>query len=248
MARRTPVKQKENFFRKKMGMAIRDYDMIRKGDRILVGVSGGKDSLTLLKMLLDPTVKKALGYDLFAIHIRTDFVCKGCMHKDVLTDLFKSWGVEHRFAHVDVQKTSKTGKVDCFWCSWNRRKAIFKIAEETGCNKIAFGHHKDDIIETFLLNAFFTGNVSTMNPKQELFNGKLSIIRPLAYIEEKEIISYVDAAGFPRQLCACPNSANSKRRVMKAFVKTASDMSHTVKDNLFMAPQRIKHEYLGSKK
>jgi len=239
------LKQKEKFLRKKVGQAIRDYDMIRKGDRICVAVSGGKDSLTLLRMLSSKTIKTSLEYSLIATHIETDYKCKGCMHRDTLKTVFKDFGVPGYFGKADVLKTSKDGKINCFWCSWNKRKAIFEIAEKFNCNKIAFGHHKDDIIETVLLNLFFNGEISTMNPRQEMFGGKLTIIRPLCYLEKKEITLFAAIAGLPSQLCSCPFGDFSKRKFVREIIEKAAKGSRVVKTNIFRAPSRIKEEYLG---
>ncbi|MDD5439847.1 MAG: tRNA 2-thiocytidine biosynthesis TtcA family protein, partial [Candidatus Omnitrophica bacterium] len=162
-----------------MGEAIRDYALIQEGDRIAVAVSGGQDSLTMLKMLSTRTMMSALKYTLMAIHIETDFSCAHCTHRQRLTDFFDRWGVAYEFGKASVVQKAKGRPINCFWCAWNKRKEIFTIAERNGCNKIAFGHHKDDIIETVLLNLFFNGEVSTMNPRQEMFGGKITIIRPL---------------------------------------------------------------------
>ncbi|NQT23525.1 MAG: tRNA 2-thiocytidine(32) synthetase TtcA [Candidatus Omnitrophica bacterium] len=242
---RSKIKQKEKFLRKKIGMAIRDYGMIQKGDRICVAVSGGKDSLTLLKILSSKTLKLALGFTLRAVHIVTDYRCSSCTHTDVLKKLFEEWGVEYHFGKATVLKNSRSDKVSCFWCSWNKRKAIFEIAEKFNCNKVAFGHHKDDIIETVLLNLLFNGEISTMNAGQEMFKGKFTIIRPLCYTEEKETASYAKEAGFSNKICRCPNAETSKRKFIKDFIKEATKISSGIKSNLFHAPSRIREDYLG---
>ena len=226
-------------------MAIRDYNMIQKGDRICVAVSGGKDSLTLLRMLSSKTLKISLGYNLIAAHIETDYRCKTCTHKETLKKIFEDWSVLYYFGKADVLKNNKKGKISCFWCTWNKRKSIFEIANKFNCNKIAFGHHKDDIIETILLNLFFNGEISTMNPKQVMFDGKFTIIRPLCYTEEKETSSFAREMGFQSQVCSCPNSEISKRKLVRKFIEETAKISPAVKTNIFRAPTRIKKGYLG---
>jgi len=239
------LKQKEKSLLKKAGLAIHDYCMIKKDDRICVAVSGGKDSLTLLKLLSLRTLKISLGYSLIAVHIETDFKCKGCIHKETIKKIFDEWGIAGIFSKISVLNSKSKKGITCFWCSWNRRKAIFEIAGKFNCNKIALGHHKDDVIETMLLNLLFNGEISTMNPKQAIFNGRFEIIRPLCYAEKKEITAYALTAGFPDCFCSCPNAFISKRKFVKDFIDEAAKLSPGIKTNIFRAPSRIRHEYLG---
>jgi len=234
-----------NFVSSRIGKAIGDYGLIEANDRILVAVSGGKDSLTLLKLLRQRQEWSPVKYDLIAAHIETDFQCSACVHSRVLESFFKEMGVPHLFGKTSVLDKDK--RTNCFWCSWNRRKTLFEMAEQYNCNKVAFGHHKDDIIETTLLNLFFQGEFSTMNPRQELFNGKVTIIRPLCYVEERKIKHYARENGFPEQLCKCPYGRNSNRRYLKEFIKDMEKRSPDIKTNIFKSISRIKHEYLALK-
>ncbi len=156
----------------RIGKAIADYDLIEDGDRILVAVSGGKDSLTMLKLLAERRKWAPVRYELIAMHVETEFRCAGCVHTKLLKDFFKGNKVRYYFKKIKLGGR-KGGKSSCFWCSWNRRKALFLAADKFKCNKVALGHHKDDIIETLLLNIFFQGEFAAMNPAQELFGGKL---------------------------------------------------------------------------
>ena len=189
-----------------IGKAISDYDLINDGDKILVAVSGGKDSLTLLTLLKKIQSWAPVKFELFAAHVTTDFHCSSCTHAGTLTDFFDSLGISHKFAHVEV--LDEKGDTNCFWCSWNKRKALFEMAESLGCSKVAFGHHKDDIAETMLMNLFFRGEISVMNPRQELFGGKITIIRPLSYVEEDVIEVFAKENEFPSKLCKCPFGRN----------------------------------------
>ncbi len=216
-----PAKELSGSIRFQINEAIRTYKLIEEGDRILAAVSGGKDSLTMLSFLQEMRDAGA-GYKLFAAHIKTDFHCGGCSHRSVLSGIFEKLGLEYRFK--DIQVLDEKRQTNCFWCSWNRRKALFEIAHELGCNKVAFGHHKDDIVETALLNLFYQGEISAMKPKQELFRGIITIIRPLCFTAESDIINYAKEKGFPEQLCKCPFGMTSKRKMVKQLLKDAKKM------------------------
>ncbi|MFH1202496.1 MAG: ATP-binding protein [Candidatus Omnitrophota bacterium] len=141
-------------------------------------------------------------------------------------------------------KGKSRDEITCFWCAWNRRKTIFEAAGRLKCNKVVLGHHKDDIIQTILLNLFFQGEISAMNPRQELFDGKLTIIRPLAYVEEGEIVNFAKEMNFPLPHCRCPNSDTSKRTMMKKIIKDIEKINPDVKTNIFRSITRIKKDYL----
>jgi tRNA 2-thiocytidine biosynthesis protein TtcA len=162
----------------------------------------------------------------------------------ILTEYFKKVGVNYHIEKIDILKGKTRKDISCFWCSWNRRKAIFQVADRFGCSKVALGHHKDDIIETILLNLFFHGEISAMSPKQELFNGRISIIRPLVYVEEDMIIRFAKVAGFPRENRICPNSLTSNRAKITGIIKDLKKVCPDVKTNIFRSVKRIKKDYL----
>ena len=228
----------------KIGKAIGDYNLIEDGDRILVAVSGGKDSLSLLKLLAQRQRWAPIKYDLIAMHVETDFKCAGCVHTKKLKEFFEENNVKGRFEKIKVRGNGKKS-TSCFWCSWNRRKALFFAADKFKCNKIAFGHHKDDIIETLLLNIFYHGEFAAMNPRQELFGGKIVIIRPLCYVEEENMRKFAKESGFPSQVCRCPNSDTSKRRMMKNMIKALQKDCEFVKTNIFRSVARVKEDYIN---
>lgn len=230
----------------RIGRAIEDYNLIEDKDRILVAVSGGKDSLTLLKLLNERKRWAPVAYDLTAAHIETDFKYTGDMKPDVLRKIFKEMGVISRFKKIRIMDKAK--EISCFWCSWNRRKALFLMADELGCNKVALGHNKDDIIETLLLNMFYHGAISAMNPTQKLFNGKITIIRPLCYAEEDKIRAFARECGFPEQRSRCPYSKVSRRHMMKGIINKVEKSCRHVKTNLMRSMARINQEYTQIKR
>lgn len=231
----------EFYISKRVGKAIMDYEMIRDGDKILVAVSGGKDSLTLLRVLNDRRSFVPIKYDLLAVHVDMGYPCQ---HPKLLAGYFKKMNIPYHIASIDILKGKSRAEISCFWCSWNRRKALFETAQSFGCTKVALGHHQDDIIETILLNLFFQGEISAMSPKQELFGGKIVLIRPLAYVEEEMIRRFAKELEFPHHKCSCPNSVTSKRTKMESIIRDLEKICPEVKKNIFRSVSRIKKDYL----
>ncbi len=235
------IQGQEYYISKRVGKAIMDYKLLADGDKIVVAVSGGKDSLTLLKVLEDRRKFVPIKYEILAVHVDMGYPCQ---HPKLLAKYFQNLGVKYHIEKIDILKGKSRKDISCFWCSWNRRKALFEVAERFGCAKVALGHHKDDIIETILLNLFFQGEISAMCPKQELFGGKITIIRPLAYVDEDMIIKFAKTLDFPHHKCACPNSVTSKRTKMTEIIKDLRRICPEVKTNIFRSVTRIKKEYL----
>jgi Predicted ATPase of the PP-loop superfamily implicated in cell cycle control len=231
-----------SYISNKIGKAIADYNLIEDKDRILIGVSGGKDSLSLLRLLNERRKWAPVDYKLVAVHIESDYK-GGCnASRKELKKIFEGEGVEYHFEKIKILEAKR--KVSCFWCSWNRRKALFTLADKFRCKKVALGHHMDDIIETLLLNIFYHGEFAAMNPRQELFKGKIVIIRPLCYVEENSLKKFSKECGFKAQVSTCPNAETSKRRIMKNFIKKLEEDCSYVKTNIFRSVSRVKEEYI----
>ncbi|MCK9603150.1 MAG: tRNA 2-thiocytidine(32) synthetase TtcA [Candidatus Omnitrophica bacterium] len=235
------IQGQEFYISKRMGRAIMDYKMLSEGDRIAVAVSGGKDSLTLLRVLNDRRTFVPIKYEILAVHIDLGYPRS---FAKPLVKYFKELGVNYHIEKVDVLKKTKRKDISCFWCSWNRRKALFETANRFGCTKVALGHHKDDVIETILLNLFFQGEISAMSPKQELFGGKITLIRPLAYVEEYMIKRFAKEEKLPHDTCKCPNSFTSNRTKMGNIINELKKVCPDVKTNIFRSVKRIKKDYL----
>ena len=231
----------EFYISKRVGRAIMDYQMLAEGDKIAVAVSGGKDSLTLLRILNDRRAFVPIKYEVLAVHIDSGYP-RSCAKP--LEKYFKKIGVDYHIEKIDLLKQTKRKDINCFWCSWNRRKALFKVADRLGCTKVALGHHKDDIIETILLNLFFQGEISAMSPRQELFKGKIVIIRPLAYVEEHLIKRFAKKEKLLQQTCICPHSITSNRARMGKIISEIKRICPDVKTNIFRSVKRIKEDYL----
>ncbi len=227
---------------KRAGKAIGDYAMLQDGDRVLVAVSGGKDSLTLLHVLLYRQTFIPIKIKLTAVHIDAGIPGFPLVK---LEKHFQKLGVDYRIEQINFLKGKDLSDIDCFWCSWNRRKALFELARKMGYNKIAFGHHLDDIAETILLNLFFRGEIGAMRPHQPLFNGKVTVIRPLAYEKEAVIAKFATAHKLKNLCrCLCPHSANSKRATMKRLLTKLEKENPAVKMNILKSLQNIKENYL----
>lgn len=230
-----------------MGKAIHRFGLIQDGDRILVGVSGGKDSLTLLHLLLERRKRVPIQYDLFPVHIDLGF---GSDRAETLKRFFEAHGLSHHIEFTDIGRKANSPENrenPCFLCSWERRKRLFQLAHRFKCNKIALGHHKDDIIETLLLNIFYSAEISTMLPLQSLFRGKITLIRPLALIEEKQIERYAKEKKLPFGPSGCPASGKTKRNEIKEWLKILERTNPKIKGNIFRSLSNVKLEYLWLK-
>jgi tRNA 2-thiocytidine biosynthesis protein TtcA len=223
-----------------------EYGMIEPGDRILVGVSGGTDSMVLLDLLRTPKYVIPGDYTVTAVHIDLGFEGSG---EDVerLEGYLRQTGCETVIDRTDIGPVAHSEvnrKNPCFLCSRLRRRRIFEIADERGCNKIAFAHHRDDMIETLLINMLYGREISTMMPKQRIFGGTLHIIRPLAYIREELVKKFARERGFPVIANRCPTSVSSRRRYVKELLDALEKDNRLVRDNLFRAMKNVKKDYM----
>lgn len=229
------------FTSKKVGKAIWDYRMLGEGDKVLVAVSGGKDSLSLVKILKERTKFVPINYEIIACFVDMGF---SWVNNDILANYFELESIPYRIVRPPDAWKGEEEPFGCFWCSWNRRKALFDLAHELRCTKIAFAHHMDDIIETILLNLFFQGEIGTMQPYQEMFDGELALIRPLAYVEEHELVKLSRVLNLPVITSECPHSNTSKRHLLKGIIKELKTHNKNVKKNIFRSLQHIREEYL----
>ncbi len=227
---------------KKVNKAIRDHGLVAEGDRIAVAVSGGKDSLSLLRLLCVRQRSAREQYDVVAVHVipAADAPCSAGGDTNVLEAWFQGEGVEYAFAPMEPagSQPDREGQSPCFHCAWRRRKALFLTAGRLGCNKVALAHHADDIAQTTLLNLFYQGLVETMRPRVEFFGGRLTVIRPLAYVPEKELVRLAAACCFPPPPAPCVGAETSRRALMAQIIRLVEKTSPKVKINLRRVVER----------
>jgi tRNA 2-thiocytidine biosynthesis protein TtcA len=232
-----------------VGKAIGDYRMIEDGDRIMVCLSGGKDSYTLLDMLLSLHRKAPVSFELVAVNL--DQKQPG-FPEHVLPAYLTELGVPHRIVGEDtysiVTRVIEPGKTMCGLCSRLRRGILYRIADELGATKIALGHHRDDIVETLFLNMFFGARLKAMPPKLRSDDGKHIVIRPLAYCPEREIARYARGREFPIIPCnLCGSQENMKRREIKAMLTSWEQQDPGRTERLFRSLQNVTPSHLADR-
>ena len=227
-----------------VGKALHRYGMISDGDRIVVGVSGGKDSLALLWILSERLSRIPVDYTLFPVYVDPGF--ENGFSKP-LQDYCCRAGHSLRVEYTDfgiIGHSPGNRENPCFLCSRLRRKRLFEIARELGCTKLALGHHKDDIIETFFLNICYAGETSTMLPSQNFFQNQYTVIRPLAYVDEAVIRRFARERNFPEFVNPCPSATLSKRSEIKMLLNQLFASNGKIKGNIFRAMSHVKPDYL----
>jgi len=236
---------------RRVGRAMHDYAMLADGDRVLVAVSGGIDSLVLAWLLAGWRKKAPIAYDLTAVHVDMEAGGNGPgAAASRVGRMVESLGVSCRILPAlwrpDPQ-TARPGAVGhdlCFQCARSRRTQLFAHAREGGCTTLALGHHRDDIIETFLLNLTCAGNISTMVPRQDLFSGRLTLIRPLAYLDKTEIEAIGRTLGFSPVRSSCPLREQTRRRDIHRMAEQIYQQIPGAKEHIFAALGNVRQDYL----
>ena len=217
-----------------MNRAVREFNMIRDGDRIAVAVSGGKDSLALLRLLQVRRTFSHTQYELAAVHVLGD--ATGVTYPYLpLEAWLRTEGVPYRIAEPEVEQ-EETLPLDCQRCTWLRRKAVFLAAEELGCTVVAYAHHADDVAQTTLLNLLYGGSVATLAPRADYFSGHFRLIRPLIYVPKKGLARLARAAGFPAPPPGCPRGElTARRKIARMLELLGRDYVTQARPNLIRA-------------
>ena len=230
-----------------VGDAINDFNMIEEGDKIMVCLSGGKDSYALLDILRHLQASAPINFELVAVNL--DQKQPG-FPEHVLPEYLTSIGVPFKIVEEDTYSTVKRvldeGKTTCSLCSRLRRGILYRTAKELGCTKIALGHHRDDILATLFLNMFYGGKLKAMPPKLVSDNGEHIVIRPLAYVKEKDLIKYAEIKQFPIIPCnLCGSQPNLQRQVVSEMLKDWDKRFPGRIESMFSALQNVVPSHLA---
>ncbi len=232
-----------NNIRKRIGKTVYNKNLIVDGDKVLIGLSGGKDSLILLDALASRQNAVPYQYHIIAAHINVTNVPYE-VDIEFMQNICKKYNID--FHKIDITlDLSKDPKLStCFICSWHRRTELFKLTNKLGCNKLAFGHHLDDAIETLLMNMAFNGEISAMPYSVDMFNGRFKLIRPMLEIEEKYFVKYAKLMDFNREIKTCPHAKVSKREIARKYIKQLEKINKDVRRNLFKSMNKIVPKYM----
>jgi tRNA 2-thiocytidine biosynthesis protein TtcA len=230
-----------------VGKAIGDFTLIEKGDRIAVAVSGGKDSYTLLLVLEELRRRAPVPFELVAVNIDSGYPG---YRTDVIEDFFRKNNFAYHMVpsehYAIIKEKRRPGSSYCSICSRLKRGALYEAAKTLGCNKLALGHHQDDFIETLLLNQFFVGSLKSMSASMLADNGIITVIRPLVYLAEEDIIAFSRMAELPVVCCCCPvcGTADMQRKRMKRLLtELQADIPH-IKQSMLKAMSNVHPRHL----
>lgn len=229
--------------RQTAGKAINQYEMIGDGDTVMVAVSGGKDSLSLLEILSVRRRYLPIHYTLHAAHIITEDVPYQ-IDVEWLQAFCDKLDVNLHLVHTRANLETAGKKKPCFACSRNRRKELFQLTHSLGIKKLAFGHHLDDAVETLMMNMAQHANISSIPANLEMFDGKLQVIRPLIRLTDAEMKQYADLLGFPSLKQECPYEDHTIRQKARQLVEQMTDINPKARINLFNSMKKIDFEYL----
>ena len=228
--------RKAYYLLKAVNKGLRTYHMLDSGDVVLIAVSGGKDSMTLLDLMHRRQHSAKEHYRIHVCHVQSDHGCG----EHVPVEWLRAWCDERDIPlstpELEISRElAETSVSPCWRCSRGRRKTLFGVAEQFGCNKLAFGHHADDVARTALMNLFYTGRLYGMEPKVTLFQGSLTVIRPLTFVEERDIVPFAQVSGYPFIGEPCPDGQGSRRAQVKGILRELEGNSRNVKRSIFSA-------------
>ena len=231
---------------RRFNKGVVQYGLIEEGDKILIGLSGGKDSLALVELLGRRARIYKPRFSVVAVHV----VMKNIPYQsdtEYLKAHCEAYGVPFVQYETAFDPATDTRKSPCFLCSWNRRKALFTVAKEHGCNKIALGHHMDDILETLLMNITYQGAFSTMPPRLVMKKFDMTIIRPMCLVHEADLVELAALRHYQKQVKNCPYESQSSRRDMKGILRQLEAMNPEARYSLWGSMTNIQEDLLPDK-
>ncbi|MGZ3238401.1 MAG: tRNA 2-thiocytidine(32) synthetase TtcA [Burkholderiaceae bacterium] len=235
---------------RQVGQAIGDFNMIEDGDKVMVCLSGGKDSYALLDILLTLRERAPIHFDIVAVNLdqkQPNFPAH--ILPEYLTKIGVPFHIENQDTYSIVKRVIPEGKTTCSLCSRLRRGILYRVADELGATKIALGHHRDDILETFFLNMFFGGKLKGMPAKLQSDDGKHIVIRPLAYVKEEDSTRYAEVKKFPIIPCdLCGSQENLQRKQIKGLMREWEKKFPGRVDNIFAALSTVAPSHLMDRK
>lgn len=227
----------------KIQKAQKVHNFFSENDKILMGVSGGKDSLLLLEVFGELCSKRKYNLKVNPVHIKIKDIGYNIDLK-AINEICEHYHFKLHVIETEIDFDPDHKKGPCFVCSWHRRKLLYSTARELGCNKIALGHHMDDAVQTLLMNMIYHGSISSMPVSLSMFQGELEIIRPLLFVDEKDIIEYKNIRNFPELIKDCPYGSDTKRNTIKELVAEIEKINPSAKLNIFRSMSKIFPAYL----
>lgn len=241
--------QSEKLFKKicrKMGTTMRDHVLVQEGDHLLVGLSGGKDSMILLAALAERQAAVPFKFKLSAAHVEA----KGIgyeINRDRLTSFCDQLEVPLHYRSIEPDLEKDPSKAACFICSWERRKQLFSLTRELDCNKLALGHHRNDAVETLLMNMIYHGLISSLPYSLNMFEGRVQLIRPLLDLDERMLEEYAGLNDIVKVEKSCPHQNKSRRRSIAQIISQVEALHGKGPYNIFKSMDKISEEYLPRK-
>lgn len=226
-----------------MGTTIRDHQLIREGDHLLVGLSGGKDSMILLEALAERRAAVPFQFRLSAAHVEAMGIGYD-IDRESLSQFCENLGIPLHFRTIEPDLEQDPSKTACFICSWHRRKALFALSRELKCNKLALGHHRNDAIETLLLNMIYHGSISSLPYSLKMFGGRMHLIRPMMDLDERMLDEYAGLTGLVHVEKSCPHEDKTQRENIAGLLRQIESLHGKGLYNIFKSMDKIFEEYL----
>lgn len=230
----------------KVNKTLFNYNLIENGDKVMVGLSGGKDSYSLLDLLISRRNNLPIKFEIHACHVMAidmDYKADITFMKKICEDN----NVNFHLKEITVDYNPNDRKPACFICSWKRRKMLFTATRECNCNKLALGHHLDDAVETLLMNMINHSSISSIPPKLSMFNGDIQLIRPLSICKDNELELYAATKNFPTELKKCTYEKDTHRNSIRQIIQNMELINKDARQNIYNSMQNIIEEYIVNK-